>query len=933
MLVLTSQPVANFATAEVGPLGFCGVLAHIAGLHPHVTYKATRIAVRPCNTAVEVGCASWHDDILRGSLLPPPHSTYGTSAKRIFQIFLGSYPLELTAEMFFMPDRRAGIAASHRLERHFAYPGGRGAAHAMANSSQPLLAALSDASSGRNFIQLVESYLEPQSRGQFCNICIFIDVLTGLFENSMQSQLTNGPAAEIIRDLDLGRRSDLLARSSSCLTCRTLLSYAEEHIATSCTDTKSLFATDYTFSAHLADDNPVLAIAFGTTSITTANARERRSFWSQLGVLRFLSTDSQLPMSPSLWPPGSPHLYNPVQVDAVQIKAWLSRCEQEHGAKCRQPKAQYVRSEVRTSFIDVEQGCIVTPSHVVPYVALSYVWGSVETLQATKGNIDELSCPGSLLNHSEYPVPATIRDAIKLCALVGQRYLWVDRVCIVQDDFDAKNDHLNAMAQTYANAEFTIVAADGSHADEGLAGLGYMREQRRRHLVRFPTKTRIRVSEAVARQKRLSENVWSTRAWTFQEHVFSRRLLYMDKLANWICYSATWNEAWSLPPATVLDEDQRVDQHGKGEKLYTVDWPSFAEYAKMVEQYNSRQLSYDSDILNAFLGIMAQMCEGFPAGFHGGLPEFYFTIGLLWQPGEGLRPRFPSTRCAPSWSWLGWSGKLDLTMWRCNTDAQLPQTEFETTISPAITLFKTRDRADTVSSRIDDTFYRVRTHFLTNKGATPDRWQKHSGDASSNFQPYYTYLGYNGPSHIDTKRNFRYPIPPFQRHRDINPIQTEEQTLYFSAQRKFFTIGKPEVGCLWRFSEHKDERYYAVDVPIFDNAGMWAGSVRFNARDNVGVPIGEKVEMVRIAEGSIPTKSSNMVGGDMDSSKSLEQVNRHPFEDCVSREELRSESVYDFYFVLWVERDGEVARRRALGTVWKPFWNCGEADDIDITLV
>ncbi|KAH6639089.1 hypothetical protein C7974DRAFT_469692 [Boeremia exigua] len=770
----------------------------------------------------------------------------------------------------------------------------------MSNLSEPLLGALSHANIAGDFTRLVKTYFEPSSRGQFCNICIFLDIVTGLFEHGIHSQFRKevqsicGPAIEAIRDLDLGRRSDLLARSSNCLTCTSILLCTDEQLAAGFEEIASSPAIDCSFSAHFMDDNPVLAIAFGPA---TANAGERRSCLDQLAVIRFLSVGEKVSMSSAPWPDGSPCIYNPEQVDPARIREWLDCCTKLHGPKCQQPNALHVRSDVRPIFIDVDQECVVTPDQNVPYVALSYVWGPVETLQATTGNTDSLARPGSLSTSSANSVPATIRDAIKLCAMVGQRYLWVDR--------------------TYAKAEFTIVAADGSHADEGLAGLGRGIEERRRHIVRFPTKTMIRESTQVSRRGRLSETVWSSRAWTFQEHVFSRRLLYMDKFVSWICYSATWNELWSLLPVTAVNATEPMDQHGKGEKLYAVDWPSFSDYANLVERYNLRNLTYDSDVLNAFLGVMTQMCVGFPAGFYGGLPEFYFTIGLLWQPYAGLQPRFPQADCAPSWSWLGWSGKLDLTMWKCNTDVQLPRSKFETTITPIVRFFKNQDRADVVTSRVDDSF-------CTEWG---DRWKKHTGDADSNSELFYTYLGYNRPSHIDTDRRFRYPIPPFQRHRDINPITTREQKLHFSTQRMFVTLGTPENGCPWRLGKHKDAKFYVVDVPIFDYTKMWVGSVRLNAREGERVSVGERIELIRIAEGSAPIDSSRFGLDDR-----TESSTRHPFEECVNRAELRLESHYEFYFVLWIEWDGKIARRRALGTVWKRSWDHGETNEVDIVL-
>lgn len=70
-----------------------------------------------------------------------------------------------------------------------------------------------------------------------------------------------------------------------------------------------------------------------------------------------------------------------------------------------------------------------------------------------------------------------------------------------------------------------------------------------------------------------------------------------------------------MPPVFPVGEAEGVDLQGQGIKLFAVSWPSLTTYADMVERYNSRQLTYDSDAFNAFCGIMAQMCYGFPAGF------------------------------------------------------------------------------------------------------------------------------------------------------------------------------------------------------------------------------------------------------------------------------------------------------------------------------
>ncbi len=64
-----------------------------------------------------------------------------------------------------------------------------------------------------------------------------------------------------------------------------------------------------------------------------------------------------------------------------------------------------------------------------------------------------------------------LSDAIKFTEMIGERYLWVDRLCIVQDDFEAKHAQIHNMGPIYANAYFTKVAALGTSADYGLRGI------------------------------------------------------------------------------------------------------------------------------------------------------------------------------------------------------------------------------------------------------------------------------------------------------------------------------------------------------------------------------------------------------------------------------------------------------------------------------
>ncbi|KAF2105756.1 heterokaryon incompatibility, partial [Lophiotrema nucula] len=90
------------------------------------------------------------------------------------------------------------------------------------------------------------------------------------------------------------------------------------------------------------------------------------------------------------------------------------------------------------------------------YLALSYVWGGPQGFQNVQATQKALQKPGSL--STSHPLPQTIRDAMDFASAVGEQYLWIDSLCIVQNDEDGKMLQVNAMDQIYSQALVTIMA-------------------------------------------------------------------------------------------------------------------------------------------------------------------------------------------------------------------------------------------------------------------------------------------------------------------------------------------------------------------------------------------------------------------------------------------------------------------------------------------
>ncbi|KAH8700038.1 heterokaryon incompatibility protein-domain-containing protein, partial [Phaeosphaeriaceae sp. PMI808] len=103
------------------------------------------------------------------------------------------------------------------------------------------------------------------------------------------------------------------------------------------------------------------------------------------------------------------------------------------------------------------------------YAALSYVWGAVPQSRLLSENVHALRASGSLMKLN-LRIPQTIKDSIDFCAALEIQYLWVDSLCIVQDDSDTKESQIRAMHEIYRNAVLTIVDASSYDASGGLWG-------------------------------------------------------------------------------------------------------------------------------------------------------------------------------------------------------------------------------------------------------------------------------------------------------------------------------------------------------------------------------------------------------------------------------------------------------------------------------
>ena len=180
----------------------------------------------------------------------------------------------------------------------------------------------------------------------------------------------------------------------------------------------------------------------------------------------------------------------------------------------------------------------------VVYAALSYCWGSAadvtQQLRTEKCNLNDRTN-----NIPDDSMPRVIRDAIRVCRSVGIRYLWIDSLCIIQDDTADWERESAMMGQVFGHALVTIFATSSHSCHQS-----FLKRKRQRVVLPFLSGitssvdgqfSLVRSGSYLATAERdpwgwpgtdLMQSVWSSRGWTHQEYLMSPRRLIFGH--NWL---------------------------------------------------------------------------------------------------------------------------------------------------------------------------------------------------------------------------------------------------------------------------------------------------------------------------------------------------------------------------------------------------------------
>jgi len=371
-------------------------------------------------------------------------------------------------------------------------------------------------------------------------------------------------------------------------------------------------------------------------------------------------------------------------------RSWLSSCirgEDDHAEWCEPSSSNFVPSRLLEIHLHPESTTffakLVESKHPVAYAALSYCWGGEQPHKTTVSRLEayKMGIPWNL-------VPQSIRDAVKVTYELGLRYLWVDALCIIQDDAVDIAQEIAQMPHIYTESTVTILASRASRSSAG-----FLHDIQPQTLARSTFKLPLKCSDGslgsmyvMDAEDNAFETTLETRGWALQEWCLSPRILDYDVAqVNWHCaaslrrtgFSNGWRQHPKFKGSTIYEEfRQRIEESSRSterEQDRTSSGPfALRVWNDLVENYTQRNLTVPSDRILAISGLAQRCAVIHPDRYLAGLWRRSIECSLLWTRNDSVLDKTPIDLArpaifqGPSWSWTGINGPVQL---RYRTDS------------------------------------------------------------------------------------------------------------------------------------------------------------------------------------------------------------------------------------------------------------------------
>ncbi len=302
------------------------------------------------------------------------------------------------------------------------------------------------------------------------------------------------------------------------------------------------------------------------------------------------------------------------------------------------------------------------------YVALSHRWGRSQHFITTKSNLESRK-----EGFSEDGLPMTYKDAVIVARRLGFKYIWIDSLCIVQDDEDDWKSESQQMGDVFKHASFTIAAhcADGDND-------GFLAKSMQK---RSTVEQLGHQGFSLYRRGNLAMDVTASalckRGWVLQERFMASRTIHftdsqlfaetsdrvlcedgrLDPAELWIAPSSSSYSPRAMPQLRdifgLTRNSSRTARSSGGARPHSVP----REWLELVEIYSRCELTRQADKLMAIAGMARKIQSQTDSVWCAGHWSDIIIPSLLWLPAGGAW-QGPFYDRAPSWSWAAWDGPI-----------------------------------------------------------------------------------------------------------------------------------------------------------------------------------------------------------------------------------------------------------------------------------
>ena len=363
-----------------------------------------------------------------------------------------------------------------------------------------------------------------------------------------------------------------------------------------------------------------------------------------------------------------PHQQEPIQTSVRKyLPVWLNECFSTHDLLYHT-----LREPLPKRVIDIGQSSgnsalrlYETKGESERYICLSHCWGDFQPICTTTANINDYK-----KSISWKSLPKTFQDTVDLARFLNVRYLWIDSLCIIQDDLKDWEREAAEMANIYSKSYLTIAATAAFDCSQGLYSNSTQQITGPHELKVIIDGDREASAYAVALPPHDAYEILGAfldvgpnfpllkRAWCFQGHILSPRVIQFGLYeAVFECSAGLKCPCGQVRPngspksglAKFLQQYQGTRSMDPGE-LQSVH---SAWYDTIVREYAARLLKYSSDRLVALSGVARVFHSAYQSTYLAGLWERDLLSGLCWylRPSGGELKRRPNEYIAPTWSW------------------------------------------------------------------------------------------------------------------------------------------------------------------------------------------------------------------------------------------------------------------------------------------